>query len=136
MIMKYLTKMQEKRKFYNIEDDQNPLTNKILLRKTKSSKKMPTGKTESKSAYLFISKAKVKQFQKQPKKMQESDKKLKEEDKEYLIKQNVDHYSDAISNKTIEKDVGKHSNKYAEDNLDKSDEFILDDCEEKTETKN
>ena len=71
--------MQGKRKFYDIEDDQNPLTNKIPLRKTKRTKKMPTGKTESKSAYLSISKAKAKQFQKQPKKIQESDEKLQEE---------------------------------------------------------
>ena len=96
---------------------------------------MPTGKTESKSAYLSISKAKAKQFQKQPKKIQESDEKLQEEDKEYLIKQNVDHHSDALSNKTIEKSVDKHSTKYAGDNLDKSDEFIFVDSEEKIETK-
>ena len=56
-------KMQGKRKFYDIEDDQNPLTNKIPLRKTKRSKKMPKDQTESKSAYLSISKSKAKQFQ-------------------------------------------------------------------------
>ena len=59
---------------------------------------MPTGKTESKSAYLSISKAKGKQFQKQPKKIQESDEKLQEENKEYLIKHNFDHHSDAVAN--------------------------------------
>ena len=69
---------------------------------------MPTGKAESKSAYLFISKAKAKQFQKQSKKMQESDEKMNEEDKKYLIKQNFDHHSDAVANKTIEKDADKH----------------------------
>ena len=126
--------MQGKRKFYDIEDDQNPLNNKIPLRKAKRSKKIPTDKTESKSAYLSISKAKAKQFQKKPKKIQES--KLQEENKEYLIKHNCDHHSDAVANKTIEKDVDKHSNKYAGDNLDKSDEFIYDDSEEKIETKN
>ena len=95
--------MQGKREFYDIEDDQNPLINKIPLRKTKRGKKMPTDQTDPKSAYLFISKAKAKQFQKQPKKIQESVEKLQEEDKKYLIKQNVDHHFDAIANKTIEK---------------------------------
>ena len=42
---------------------------------------MPTYQTESKSAYLSISKEKVKQFQRQPMKIQESDEKLQEEDK-------------------------------------------------------
>ena len=79
---------------------------------------MPTDQTESKSEFLSISKAKKKQFQIQPKKIIESDEKLQEEDKEYLIKQNIDHHSDAVSNKTIEKDVGKYSNKCAEDSLD------------------
>ena len=65
--------MQGMWKFYDIEDDQNPLTNKISLRKSKRSKKMPKYQTESKSAYLSISKAKAKQFQKLPKKIQESD---------------------------------------------------------------
>ena len=97
---------------------------------------MPKDQTESKSAYLSISKAKAKQFQKQPKRIQESDEKLLEEDKEYLIKQNVDHHSDAVSNKTIEKDVGKHLIKYIGENLNKSSEFIFDDSEEKIETKN
>ena len=43
--------------------------------------------------------------------------KLQEEDKEYLRKQNVDHHFDEVVNKTIEKVVGKHSFKYAGDNL-------------------
>ena len=61
--------------------------------------------TESKSAYLSISKAKTKQFQRQLEKIHESDEKLQEEDKEYLRKQNVDHHSYWVVNKTIEKDV-------------------------------
>ena len=133
--MKKLAKMQGKRKFYDIEDDQNPLTNNIPLRKTKRSKKMPKDQTKSKSAYLSKSKAKAKQFQRQPKKIQESDEKLQEEDREYLIKQNVDRHSDSVSNKTIEKNVDKHLTKHAGDNLDKSSEFIFDDSEEKIETK-
>ena len=96
---------------------------------------MPKDQTESKSAYLSISKAKAKQFQKQPKKIQESDEKLQEEDKEYLIKQNFDHHSDVVSNKIIKKDVDKHLTNYAGDNLNKSFEFIFDDSEEKIETK-
>ena len=116
--MKILAKKQGKQDFYDIEDDQNPLTNNIPLNKTKRSKKMPKDQIESKSAYLYISKAKVKQFQRQPKKIQEPDEKLQEEDKENLIKQNVDHHSDAVSNKIIEKDVDKHLTKYVGDNLD------------------
>ena len=46
---------------------------------------MSADQTELKSAYLFISKTKVMQFQKQPKKIQKTDEKLQEEDKEYLI---------------------------------------------------
>ena len=61
---------------------------------------------------------------------------MEEEDKEYLRKQNVDNYSDAAVNKTIEKDIGKHSTKWARDNLDISAEFIFDDSEEKIEAKN
>ena len=53
-----------------------------------------------------------------------------------MRKQNVDHYSDGVVNKIIEKDVGKHSTKCAGDNLDKSAEFIFDDSEEKIEAKN
>ena len=64
---------------------------------------MPTDQTESKSTYVFIFKAKVMQFQRQPNKIEESNKKLQEEDKEYLRKQNVDHHSYAVVNKTIEK---------------------------------
>ena len=64
---------------------------------------MQKDQTELKSAYVSISKTMVMQFQRQPKKIQESDKKLKEEDKEYLRKQNVDHHSYAVVNKTIEK---------------------------------
>ena len=60
---------------------------------------------------------------------------MQEEDKEYIIKQNVDHHSDAVSNKTIEKDVDKYLTKYVRDNLDKSSEFIFDDSEEKIEIK-
>ena len=61
---------------------------------------------------------------------------MQEEDKEYLRKQNVDHHSDEVVNKTIEKDVGKHSTKSAGDNLDKSFDFIFYDSEEKIEVKN
>ena len=53
-----------------------------------------------------------------------------------MRKQNVDHYSDVVVNKIIEKDVGKHSTKCAGDNLDKSAEFIFDDSEKKIEVKN
>ena len=49
------------------------------------------------------------QFQRQPNKIEESNEKLQEEDKEYLRKQNVDYHSDAVVNKTKEKDVCKHS---------------------------
>ena len=52
-----------------------------------------------------------------------------------ILKQNVDHHSCGVANKTIKKDVGKHSTKCAGDNLDKSEEFIFDDCEEKIEAK-
>ena len=69
--------MKRDRKFYDIEDDKNSLTKKISQRKSKRSIKMPT---ESKSAYLSISKAKAKKFQRQPKKIQESVEKLQEED--------------------------------------------------------
>ena len=51
-------------------------------------------------------------------------KNLQEEDKEYLRKQNVDHHSDGVVNKTIKKDVRKYSTLFAGDNLDKSAEFI------------
>ena len=64
---------------------------------------MPTIQTESKSAYLSISKAKVKQFQRQPMKIQLSDVKLQEDYKEYLGKQNFDHNFDTVANKTIKK---------------------------------
>ena len=37
--MKNAAKMQGKQKFYDIEDDQNPMTNKIPFRKTKRNKK-------------------------------------------------------------------------------------------------
>ena len=97
---------------------------------------MTTDQTESKSAYLCISKTKAKQFQRQQKKKQESDEKLQEEVKEYLRKQNVVHHSDAVVNKTIEKDVGKHWTKCAGDNIDKSAEFIFDGSEEKVEARN
>ena len=43
----------------------------------KHGKKMATYQTESKYAYLSISKEKVKQFQRQPKEIQESDENLK-----------------------------------------------------------
>ena len=71
---------------------------------------MPKDQTESKYAYLSKSKAKAKQFQRQPKKIQESDEKLQEEDKEYLIKQNVDHRSDAVSKKNFWKRCWKTFN--------------------------
>ena len=61
---------------------------------------MPTDQAKSKSAYLSISKAK--QFQSQPKKIQKLDEKLQEEDKKYLRKQNADHHSHEVVNKTIE----------------------------------
>ena len=101
--------------------------------KAERSEKILTDQTELKPAYLSISKAKVKvkQFQRQPKKIQESDEILQEEDKEYLIIQNVDHHSDAVVNKTIKKDVNKHSTKCAGDNLDKSTNFIFDGSEKK-----
>ena len=51
---------------------------------------MATDQTESKSAYLSISKAKVIQFQRQPKKIQESDKNMQEEGK-IFEKTNVDN---------------------------------------------
>ena len=114
--------MQGKQKLYNIEDDKNTLTKNPS--KTKRCKKMPTDQTEPKSAYLSISKAKAKQFQRQPKKIQKSDENLQEEAKEYLRK-NVDHHSNGVVNKTISKDVYKNSIKCARDNLDKSAEFIF-----------
>ena len=52
-----------------------------------------------------------------------------------MIKQNVNHHSDEVVNKTIEKDVGKHSNKSTGDNLDKFDEFIFDNSEENIKVK-
>ena len=97
---------------------------------------MTTDQTESKSTNLSISKAKAKQFQRQQKKIQESDEKLQEKDKEYLRKQNVDHHSEGVVNKTKKNDVGKHSTKWAGDNIDKSAEFIFDDSEEKIEARN
>ena len=56
---------------------------------------------------------------------------MKEEDKEYLRKQNVDHYSDEVVNKSIKKDVDKHSTNCSGDNIDKSVVFIFDDTKEK-----
>ena len=54
---------------------------------------------------LFISKAKAKQFQRQPKKIQKTNENLQEEDKKYTRKQNVDLYTDWVVNKIIEKDA-------------------------------
>ena len=56
---------------------------------------------------LFISKAKAKQFQRQPKKIQKTNENLQEEDKKYTRKQNVDLFTDWIVNKIIEKDADK-----------------------------
>ena len=53
-----------------------------------------------------------------------------------MRKQNVDHHSDAVVNKIIEKDVGKYSTKFSGDNINKSAEFIFDDSEEKIKAKN
>ena len=61
---------------------------------------------------------------------------MQEEDKEYLRKQIIDYYSDGVVNKTIEKDVGKHSTKCAGDNIDKSAEAIFDDSGEKIDFTN
>ena len=52
-----------------------------------------------------------------------------------MIKQNANHHSDEVVNKTIEKDVDKHSTKCTGDNLDKFAEFIFDNSEEKIEAK-
>ena len=56
---------------------------------------------------LFISKAKAKQFQRQPNKIQESNENLQEKDKKYTRKQNVDFFIDWVVNKIIEKDADK-----------------------------
>ena len=56
---------------------------------------------------LFISKAKAKQFQNQPKKIQKTNENLQEEDKKYTRKQNVDLFTDWVVNKIIEKDADK-----------------------------
>ena len=56
---------------------------------------------------LFISKAKAKQFQWQPKKILEKNENLQEEDKKYTRKQNVDLFTDWVVNKIIEKDADK-----------------------------
>ena len=52
-----------------------------------------------------------------------------------MIKLNVNHYCDEVVNKTIEKDVDKHSTKCTKDNLDKFAEFIFDNSEEKIKIK-
>ena len=57
--------------------------------------------------------------------------KIIREDKEYLIKQNANHHCDEVVNKTIEKDVDKHSSNCTEDNRYKFAEFIFDNSEEK-----
>ena len=57
---------------------------------------------------LFISKAKAKQFQRQPKKIQKTNENLREEDKKYTRKQNVDLFTDWVVNKIIEKDADKN----------------------------
>ena len=62
------------RKFYNIEDDKNPLTKKIPKKRFKT---IPIDHIESKSEYLYILKAKTKQFQRQQKKIYESDENYK-----------------------------------------------------------
>ena len=77
------------------------MANKILKEKQRVVKRCQHFKIKSKSTYLSISKAKAKQFHRQSKKIYESDEKLQEEDKEYL--KNVDHHSNAVANKTIEK---------------------------------
>ena len=56
---------------------------------------------------LFISKAKAKQFQRQPKKIQKTNENLQEEDKKYTRKQNVDLFTDWVVIKIIEKDADK-----------------------------
>ena len=61
---------------------------------------------------------------------------MQEEDEEYLNKQNFDHHSDKVVNKTIKKDISKHPTKCSRDNLDKSAEFIFDESKEKIEAKN
>ena len=57
--------------------------------------------------YLFISKVKVKQFQRQPKKIQETNEKFQEEEKKYLRKQHIYLFIDLVVNKIIEKDADK-----------------------------
>ena len=52
-----------------------------------------------------------------------------------MRKLNVDHHSDEDINKTIEKDIGKHSAECAGGNLDKSVRFIFDGSEQKIEAK-
>ena len=44
---------------------------------------------------------------------------MQEEDKEYLRKQNVDHHSDGVVNKTIERNVEKHLTKCGGNSSDK-----------------
>ena len=56
---------------------------------------------------LFISKAKAKQFQRQPKKIQKTNENLQEEDKKYTSKRDVDLFTDWVVNKIIEKDADK-----------------------------
>ena len=66
--------MQEKQRNYGIEYGKNPLTKKIPQRKP-IEVKILTDQAELKWASISISKAMVKQFQRQPKKIQESDEK-------------------------------------------------------------
>ena len=52
-----------------------------------------------------------------------------------MRKQNVNLLSNGVVNKTIKKDISKHSTKCAGKNIDKSAEFIYDDSEEKLNPK-
>ena len=57
--------------------------------------------------------------------------KLQEEDREFQGKQNADHHSYGVLNKTIDKICWQTLIKRAGDNLDKYTEVIIDDSEEK-----
>ena len=52
-----------------------------------------------------------------------------------MRKQKFDYHPDGVANKTIEKDIGKHSTKCTGDNLDKSAEFIFDGSEKRLKPK-
>ena len=121
--------MQRKRKFYDIEDDQNSLTKEIPQRKQRVVKRCQQIKLYQ-NWYIYL--------YPYPRRsnLRDSKRKYRNQMKNYKRKiNNIWEIKMLIIilmqfNKTIEKYVGKHWTKCAGDNLDKSADFIFDNSED------